>query len=39
MSQQDLFRTIQIQQTELSQLREQLAHSGNFEARYKKALK
>lgn len=41
MNQPDMLRTIQIQQAEIGQLREQLSRiqSVNFEAKYKKALK
>lgn len=41
MNQPDMLRTIQAQQGEINQLREQLARnqSINFEAKYKKALK
>jgi hypothetical protein len=40
MTQQDLQRTIQIQQKEINQLREQLGRNqaANFELKYKKAL-
>lgn len=41
MSQQDYLQTIQNQQAEIAQLRDQLnrAASGGFEQKYKKALK